>query len=63
VFSILQIISLPVIPLGMLVGLFGLLVLSGVFQFVVGLLWMALGVAMWRHVPENQHVGTTPQIS
>jgi hypothetical protein len=45
------------------VGLMGSVVLSGVFQVVVGLLWVALGVALWRHAPENQGVGTTPLIS
>ena len=45
------------------VGLMGSAVFSGVFQFVVGLLWVALGVALWRHAPENQKVGTTPLIS
>ena len=41
----------------------GSVVLSGVFQVVVGLLWVALGVALWRHASENQNVGTTPLIS
>jgi hypothetical protein len=45
------------------VGLMGSVMLSGGLQFVVGLLWVALGVALWRHAPENQNVGTTPQIS
>jgi hypothetical protein len=45
------------------VGLMGSAVFSGVFQFVVGLLWVALGAAVWRHAPENQNIGTTPVIS
>jgi hypothetical protein len=45
------------------VGLMGIAVFSGVFQFVVGLLWVALGAAVWRHAPENQNIGTTPVIS
>jgi hypothetical protein len=45
------------------VGLMGSVMLSGGLQFVVGLLWVALGVALWRHAPENQNVGTTTQIS
>jgi len=45
------------------VGLTGSMVLSGVFQSVAGLLWVALGVALWRHAPENQNVGTTPLTS
>ena len=44
-------------------GLMGSAVFSGVFQFVVGLLWVALGAAVWRHAPENQNIGTTPVIS
>ena len=44
-------------------GLRGSAVFSGVFQFVVGLLWVALGAAGWRHAPENQNIGTTPVIS
>lgn len=42
------------------VGLTGSMVLSGVFQSVAGLLWVALGMALWRHAPENRNVGTTP---
>lgn len=45
------------------VGLMGSVVLSGVFEFVMGILWVALGVALWRHAPEIRNVGTTPQIS
>ena len=45
------------------VGLMGSVVLSGVFAFVMGLLWVALGVALWRYAPENQNVGTAPLIS
>ena len=43
-------------------GLMGSAVFSGVFQFVVGLLWVALGAAVWRHAPKNQNIGTTPVI-
>jgi hypothetical protein len=45
------------------VGLMGSQVLSGVIQLVVGLLWVTLGVALWRYAPESQNVGTTPLIS
>jgi hypothetical protein len=45
------------------VGLTGSVVLSGAFELVMGLLWVALGVALWRHAPENQNVRTTPQVS
>jgi hypothetical protein len=45
------------------VGLMGSQVLSGAVQLVVGLLWVTLGVALWRYAPESQNVGTTPLIS
>jgi hypothetical protein len=45
------------------VGLTGDMVLSEVSEFVMGFLWVALGVALWRHAPQNQNVGTTPLIS
>jgi hypothetical protein len=45
------------------VGLTGSMVLSEISELVVGFLWVALGVALWRHAPENQNVGTTPLIS
>ena len=32
-------------------------------QLATGFLWVALGVALWRHAPENQNVGTTPLTS
>jgi hypothetical protein len=111
VVSILQIISLPAIPLGILVALIGLLIFLGtssvarwgvalaawgkilpaiavaavlssaapfalaavgmaggtmladLSQLATGFLWVALGVALWRHAPENQNVGTTPLTS
>jgi hypothetical protein len=37
--------------------------LSEVSELVVGFLWVAFGVALWRHAPENQNVGATPLIS
>jgi hypothetical protein len=45
------------------VGLTGDMALSEVSEFVMGFLWVALGVALWRHAPQNQNVGTTPLIS
>jgi hypothetical protein len=45
------------------VGLTGDMALSEVSEFVMGFLWEALGVALWRHAPQNQNVGTTPLIS
>jgi ABC-type enterobactin transport system permease subunit len=44
-------------------GLTGDMMLSEVSEFVMGLLWVALGVALWRHAPQNQNLGTTPLIS
>ena len=44
-------------------GLTGDMMLSEVSEFVMGLLWVALGVALWRHAPQNRNVGTTPLIS
>ena len=45
------------------VGLTGGTLLSVVSEFVMGFLWVALGVALWRHAPHNQNVRTTPLIS
>jgi hypothetical protein len=42
------------------VGLAGGATLGTVSELAVGLLWMALGMALWRYVPENWNVGTTP---
>jgi hypothetical protein len=44
-------------------GLTGDMMLSEVSEFVMGLLWVALGVALWRHAPQNRNVGTTLLIS
>ena len=42
------------------VGLAGGTTLGTVSELVAGLLWMALGAALWRHASETSDVGTTP---
>lgn len=44
------------------VGLTGNVPLSAAFEFVVGVLWVALGVAVWRESPssDNHDTGATP---
>jgi hypothetical protein len=45
------------------VGLAGGTMLADLSQLATGFLWVALGVALWPHAPENQNVGTTPLTS
>ena len=42
------------------VGLSEDLAFTDASRFVMGFLWVTLGVALWRHAPENQNAATTP---
>ena len=45
-------------------GLPGVVPLSTALTFVIGALWLALGVAVWREAPspENHNFGAKPMI-